>query len=78
MYAKGDYLKVDETPGESEWMWVSVERDDPASRIVFGTLGSEPIAIDRPDARPRASRKLREHQGPSHAGIIQTLLTLLC
>src|SRR2546426_479906 len=46
MYAKGDYLKVefrDEQSGESEWMWVQVESDDPALRVVFGTLDSEPL-----------------------------------
>ena len=48
MFAKGDYLKVefnDERSGESEWMWVIVDRDEPTSRIVFGTLDSEPIAM---------------------------------
>jgi uncharacterized protein YegJ (DUF2314 family) len=48
MYAKGDYLKVefkDERSGESEWMWVRVDCDDPDKRIVFGTLDSEPIAM---------------------------------
>lgn len=46
MYAKGDYVKVefrDEQSGEVEWMWVKVESDDPAFRIVFGALDSEPI-----------------------------------
>lgn len=47
MYAKGDYIKVefkDERSGESEWMWVRVDSDDPENRIVFGTLDNEPIA----------------------------------
>jgi hypothetical protein len=46
MYAAGDYLKVefrDEQSGQSEWMWVCVETDDPARRVVFGVLDSEPI-----------------------------------
>jgi len=46
MYAPGDYPKVefrDEQSGEVEWMWVKVERDDPALRVVFGMLDSEPI-----------------------------------
>lgn len=46
MYARGDYLKVefrDEKSGESEWMWVLVESDDPTHRMVFGTLDSEPV-----------------------------------
>ncbi len=50
MYAAGDYLKVefrDEQSGESEWMWVKVASDDPASRVVFGVLDSEPIVSSR-------------------------------
>jgi uncharacterized protein YegJ (DUF2314 family) len=46
MYAPGDYLKVefrDGQTGEAEWMWVRVESDDPALRVVFGTLDSEPV-----------------------------------
>ena len=50
MYALGDYLKVefrDEQSGESEWMWVrvQVQSDDPARRVVFGTLDTEPIVM---------------------------------
>jgi uncharacterized protein YegJ (DUF2314 family) len=48
MYALGDYLKVefrDEQSGESEWMWVRVQSDDPARRVVFGTLDTEPIVM---------------------------------
>jgi Uncharacterized protein conserved in bacteria (DUF2314) len=47
-YDVGDYLKVefrDEQSGESEWMWVHVTSDDPASKVVFGTLDSQPIVI---------------------------------
>ncbi len=46
MYAKGDYLKVEFRDGQSarsEWMWVRVESDNPALRVVFGRLDSEPI-----------------------------------
>ncbi len=48
MYASGDYVKVefrDERSGEAEWMWVRVDLDDPARRVVFGTLDSEPIVM---------------------------------
>jgi uncharacterized protein YegJ (DUF2314 family) len=48
MYAKGDYVKVefrDDQSGESEWMWVRVDSDDPNARVVFGTLDSEPIVM---------------------------------
>ena len=46
MYAVGDFLKVevrDEQSGDSEWMWLRVENDDPERRVVFGVLDSEPI-----------------------------------
>ena len=41
MYAAGDYIKAefrDDRSGEVEWMWVRVESDDPARKVVFGTL----------------------------------------
>ena len=47
MFAKGDCVKLefrDEQSGEAEWMWVRVDNDDPAMRVAFGTLDSEPIA----------------------------------
>lgn len=46
MYTKGDYIKAefrDEHTGESEWMWVKVDSDDPARRVVFGTLDNESV-----------------------------------
>jgi hypothetical protein len=42
----GDYIKAafkNDASGESEWMWVKVERADAAARVVFGTLDSEPL-----------------------------------
>lgn len=45
-YNKGDHVKVefkDEATGESEWMWLLVERCDEAERMVFGTLDSVPV-----------------------------------
>ncbi len=48
MYAPGDYVKVEftaEESGESEWMWVRVVSDDPTSRIIYGTLDSEPVVM---------------------------------
>lgn len=47
-YSKGDHVKievVEETTGQSEWMWLFVERSDDVHRIVFGTLDSEPIVV---------------------------------
>jgi uncharacterized protein YegJ (DUF2314 family) len=49
MYNTGDYIKVefrDTHSGQSEWMWVRVDSDDPARRIVFGTLDSQPILCE--------------------------------
>ena len=46
MYGPGDYIKAefrDDRPGEVEWIWVKVEADDPALRVVFGTLDNEPL-----------------------------------
>lgn len=42
----GDYIKAvfaNDVSGESEWMWVKVERVDESARVVFGTLDSEPL-----------------------------------
>ncbi len=47
-YSKGEHVKievVDEKSGESEWMWLLVDRSDDADRLVFGRLDSEPVAI---------------------------------
>ena len=47
MYEPGDYVKVefkDEQTGESEWMWVKIDRADDVQRILFGRLDNEPIA----------------------------------
>jgi hypothetical protein len=46
MYAAGDYIKAefrDDRSGESEWMWVRVQSNDPEKRVVFGTLDNEPV-----------------------------------
>ena len=46
-YMPGDYVKVefaDERSDESEWMWVKVDYCDDESRLVFGTLDSQPVA----------------------------------
>lgn len=45
-YRNGDHVKfevVDEHTGESEWMWLSVERSDDENEIVFGKLDSQPV-----------------------------------
>jgi len=48
-YEAGDYVKFemkDERAGESEWMWLLVDRDDAINRVVFGRLDSEPVVFD--------------------------------
>jgi uncharacterized protein YegJ (DUF2314 family) len=45
-YGPGDCVKVelsDERTGQSEWLWLRVERCDDDRRIVFGRLDSDPI-----------------------------------
>ncbi len=47
-YQSGDDVKfevADEQSGESEWLWLSVERSDDESRMVFGTLDSQPVVM---------------------------------
>ena len=47
-YCKGDHVKIEvvnEQSGESEWMWLLVERCDDHLRLVFGQLDSEPIVV---------------------------------
>ena len=70
-YEPGDYVKVefkDERTGESEWMWVRVDRADEAQRILFGRLDNEPIA--NTDLRlgmelAVSYDNIREHMKPS-------------
>jgi uncharacterized protein YegJ (DUF2314 family) len=47
-YGMGDHVKIEvvnESSGESEWMWLLVERSDDRDRLVFGKLDSEPVAV---------------------------------
>ena len=44
----GDYIKFemkDDSSGESEWMWLRVDRCDEPNRVVFGCLDSQPIVF---------------------------------
>ena len=48
-YSKGDHVKIEvvnEHSGESEWMWLLVERCDDDNRLVFGKLDSQPIVMN--------------------------------
>ena len=47
-YSKGQHVKfeaVSAQSGESEWMWLLVDRSDDDSEIVFGKLDSQPVVI---------------------------------
>ncbi len=47
-YAAGDFVKAefsDDKTGESEWMWVRVERCDDENRLLFGRLDSQPVVF---------------------------------
>jgi uncharacterized protein YegJ (DUF2314 family) len=47
-YNKGEHVKIEvgnDQSGESEWMWLLVDRSDDGQRLVFGKLDSEPVAI---------------------------------
>ena len=47
-YSKGEHVKfevVSTQSGESEWMWLLVERSDDGNRLVFGKLDSQPIVV---------------------------------
>jgi hypothetical protein len=71
MFEQGDYVKVefkDERTGESEWMWVRVDRVDDARRILFGKLDNEPIVntdLRRGMELAVSYDNVREHMKPS-------------
>jgi uncharacterized protein YegJ (DUF2314 family) len=47
-YNKGEHVKfeaVSTQSGESEWMWLLVERSDDDSQVVFGRLDSQPVVM---------------------------------
>lgn len=49
-YRPGDHVKAefkDDQSGESEWMWIVVDRLDDENRLVFGRLDSEPVVHTR-------------------------------
>jgi len=67
----GDYVKAefrDERSGQSEWMWVRVERADEALRVVFGRLDNEPVVntdLGRGMELAVSYDNIREHMKPS-------------
>ena len=72
-YEPGDYVKVeltDEATGESEWLWVRVERCDDANRLVFGRLDNELVVFGKElklgQELAVSFGKIRDHKKPSH------------
>lgn len=64
-FVAGDYVKFeikDEQSGQSEWMWLRVDRCDALNRLVFGWLDSEPIAFT-------ADLKLGQHMAVSYDNV---------
>jgi hypothetical protein len=43
--ATGDHVKIEvkDRTGESEWLWLLVDRSDDERRLVFGKLDNQPI-----------------------------------
>ena len=71
-YEAGDYVKVeltDEATGESEWLWMRVERRDDANRLVFGKLDSQPVVfpgeLKLGQELAVSFGKIRDHKKPS-------------
>jgi hypothetical protein len=67
-YHAGDYVKVefvDDSTGESEWMWVLVESSDDDARILFGRLDNDPVVsrkLKREQKLAISYDKVREHR----------------
>jgi len=71
-YEAGDYVKVeltDEATGESEWLWMRVERCDDTNRLVFGRLDNEPVVFGKElklgQELAVSFGKIRDHEKPS-------------
>jgi hypothetical protein len=61
-YQNGDHVKfevVDERSGESEWLWLSVQRSHDESGIVFGRMDSQPIVMTDNSVRNSPSATTR-------------------
>jgi hypothetical protein len=59
-YVKSE-IKNDAT-GESEWMWLKVDRCDEPNRFVFGWLDSEPVVFS-------SDLKLGQHMAVSYDNV---------
>jgi uncharacterized protein YegJ (DUF2314 family) len=75
-YQKGDRVKFEvsgERSGESEWMWLFVDRSDDEREIVFGRLDSEQIettAIASGQELAISYEKVRDHHRLADRGEI--------
>jgi len=64
-FAAGDYVKFEiknDVTGESEWMWLKVDRCDEPNRLVFGWLDSEPVVFN-------SDLKLGQHMAVSYDNV---------
>lgn len=64
-FVAGDYVKFEiknEATGESEWMWLKVDRCDDPNRVVFGWLDSEPVVF-------HTELKLGQHMAVSYDNV---------
>ena len=64
-FASGDYVKFEiknDATGESEWMWLKVDRCDDPNRLVFGWLDSEPVVFS-------SDLKLGQHMAVSYDNV---------
>jgi len=70
-YEKGDYVKIevtDQESGDSEWMWLLVDRDDDQQQLVFGQLDSDPVVVSnmkRGQLLAVSYRQIRDHRKSS-------------
>jgi uncharacterized protein YegJ (DUF2314 family) len=69
-YESGDFVKVEFTgqTGESEWMWIKVDKVDDAQGMVYGVLDNDPIVnpdLWRGMELAVSYDKIRDHMKPS-------------
>ena len=65
IFTTGDYVKFEiknDATGESEWMWLKVDRCDEPNRLVFGWLDSEPVVFS-------SELKLGQHMAVSYDNV---------
>jgi len=67
-FSPGDYVKFEirkadqQRSGQSEWLWLRVDRCDEPNRLVFGWLDSEPAVLT-------SDLKLGQHMAVSYDNV---------